>query len=242
MKYLIIDSDKPGRRKLKKMLFEINFRATVLEARNSEEAISQFKYHRPEVVLMDTNLPDMDGMDLVHHFSSYEHVFSIILTTANKDYGIQAYEYDVADYLLKPLEIDRLTRAIQKAEWFNKNRQPKFSSTDSRSHLAVNMKGKVKLVPLQDIYYLKAEEKFVVVRTKSDERYYMNETLNNLEKDLGSHFMRIHRNALISVTQIDGMEKTEDERWLVVFKDIDDKLLVSRRQKSNISRWLKKCA
>ncbi|NKB61383.1 MAG: response regulator [Gammaproteobacteria bacterium] len=241
MKYLIIDRDAKDRRKLKKILLKMNPRGVILESTSGSDAIRLFRFHQPEVILTETDLGDMSGFEVSLHCSSAPYFSSTILTTSNGKQALEAFDSDAIDYLVKPIQPERLERALQKATWFSKNRFTESGMAENRSHIAVSMKGKVKLVPLQEICYFKAENKYIVVKTAT-ETYYMNETLNNIERDLGDEFIRAHRNALISVRHIDGLEKTEDELWYVLFKNIDDRLQISRRQKPSIRRCLRKCS
>ena len=241
MKYLIVDPDSKNRRKLKKTLLSVNQRAVILETGDGNDAMRLFRFHQPEVVFTELELGDMNGLDLVPVFSGSPYYSSTIVVTNNKEHAIGAFDANATDYLIKPVSAERLQQALQKANLYSRNRFVEAGMSDNRSHIAVNMKGKMKLVPLSDICYFKAENKYIVVKTVN-ESYQMNETLNNIERSLGDEFIRAHRNALISVKHIDGLEKTPDELWYVLFKNIDDRLQISRRQKPNIRRWLRKCS
>ncbi len=114
----------------------------------------------------------------------------------------------------------------------------KDADVRKRSHIAVSLRDRIKLVSLDDIYYFKAENKYIVIHTKS-EQHLITGTLNDLEKELGEGFIRIHRNVLVSTRYLEGLEKNEDARWCVLFGGIDDKLEISRRQTPNIRKWLR---
>ena len=107
-----------------------------------------------------------------------------------------------------------------------------------RSHIAVSLRDRIKLVSLDDIYYFKAENKYIVIHT-SDKQYLITGTLNDLEDELDQRFIRIHRNALISTAYLEGLEKNENGRWCAIFADKEERLEISRRQTPNIRKWLK---
>ena len=107
-----------------------------------------------------------------------------------------------------------------------------------RSHIAVSLRDRIKLVSLDDIYYFKAENKYIVIHT-SDKQYLITGTLNDLEDELDQRFIRIHRNALISTSYLEGLEKNQNGRWCAIFVDKEERLEISRRQTPNIRKWLK---
>jgi two-component system response regulator AlgR len=239
MKYLIIDDENLARTRLREMLTRIDPQAEVIEAENGEDAMEQFEQHKPSLVLVDIRMPGISGIELAYHLSSVERPPAVIFTTAYNEYALEAFEANAIDYLLKPIQFDRLMRALKKADPLTKTQSLALKrGEEERSHIAVSQKGKIKLVPLHTVCYFKAENKYVAIRTLN-EQYLITETLNNLEKDLGSSFMRVHRNALISTRFLEGLEKIDEGRWCVLFRDIDDKLEISRRQTPIIRGWLR---
>ncbi|MEM7195030.1 MAG: LytTR family DNA-binding domain-containing protein [Pseudomonadota bacterium] len=238
MKYLIIDDEPIARVRLREMLGRIDPSGYILEAENGEEAMSIYEQEAAEVLLVDIRMPGISGIELAYHLSALDNPPAVIFTTAYNEYALEAFEANAIDYLLKPIQQDRLKRALAKADPITKSQGNALKEGGSRSHIAVNQKGKIKLVPLHQICYFRAENKYVAVRTR-DARYLINETLNQLEEDMDDEFIRVHRNALISTRFLEGLEKIDDNRWCVLFQDIDDKLEISRRQTPTIRRWLR---
>ena len=238
MKYLIIDDEFLARARLKELLQRIEPDAEVIEAENGQQAIEMCESHKPQTALVDIRMPGISGIELVYHLSALPATPSIIFTTAYSEYALEAFDANAIDYLLKPVQIDRLKRALEKAYPISKLQTESLRKSTRARHISISQKGKIKLIPIQNICYLKAENKYVLVKTPHEE-YLMNDTLNNLEKELGEDFIRVHRNALISTRHLEGLEKNDDGQWCVFFRGIPDQIEISRRQTPVIRNWLK---
>lgn len=238
MKYLVIDDEFLARARLKELLLRIDPSAEVFEAENGQQAIDFCEKHEPDTALVDIRMPGISGIELVYHFSALEKTPAVIFTTAYSEYALEAFDANAIDYLLKPVQIDRLKRALQKANPISETQSESLRKTSRSMHISISQKGKIKLVPIQNICYLKAENKYVMVKTAKEE-YLMNDTLNNLETELGEDFLRVHRNALISTEHLEGLEKNDEGQWCVFFRGIDDTIEISRRQTPTIRAWLK---
>ena len=239
MKYLVVDDEHLARARLKELVARIRPEAEIIEASNGEEAITQFETYKPSLALVDIRMPGIGGIELAYHLSSVEQPPAVIFTTAHNEYALQAFDANAIDYLLKPIEVERLNRALQKAEPLSdKQNQVLKKGDELRTHISVKERGRLKLIPLGDIGYFKAGNKYVTAKTRKAE-YLLTETLNQLEEQLSHQFIRIHRNALISTKYLEGIEKISEDKWQVFFQVFDEKLEVSRRQKPIIRSWLK---
>ncbi len=239
MKYLVVDDEHLARARLQELVKRINPDAEVYEAANGEDAIQQFENYKPELALVDIRMPGIGGIELAYHLSSTDQPPAVIFTTAHNEYALQAFDANAIDYLLKPIKLERLQRALAKAEPLSlQQNQILKRGEEQRTHIAVRQRGRLKLISLGEIGFFKAENKYVVVKTK-DAEYLINETLNQLEEELGDAFIRSHRNTLISTKYLEGMEKVDEDRWQVFFKGFEEKLEVSRRQKPVIRNWLR---
>lgn len=239
MKYLVIDDEFLARARLTELLTRIDPGAIIIEAENGQQAIDLCEQHEPNTALVDIRMPGISGIELVYHLSALPHSPAIIFTTAHSEYALEAFDANAIDYLLKPIQIDRLKRALQKAHPITSLQTESLRKTTRSMHLSISQKGKIKLVPIQNICFLKAENKYVLVKTDKAE-FLMSDTLNNLEQELGDNFIRVHRNALISTDHLEGLEKNEDGQWCVTFRGLPDKVEISRRQTPIIRSWLKK--
>ena len=234
---LIADDEAPARARLRDLLDECRESfplAIVDEARSGREVLGVLNREKVDVVLLDIRMPDMDGMETARHIAGMDHPPAIIFTTAFDAYALKAFEVNAIDYLLKPIRLERLLAALNKVGGGPPvSRQALAAAANQpRRHLSVHERGKIHLVPIADILYLRAELKYVTVRTVERE-HLVEESLTHLEEEFESGFVRIHRNCLVARTAISGFERNVDEAesgWAVVIKATGEKLPVSRRQ------------
>ena len=239
MKYLVVDDEYLARARLNELIKQIDPNAEVIESENGEEAIQLFEIHHPRLALVDIRMPGIGGMELAYHLSGVEQPPAVIFTTAHNEYALQAFEANAIDYLLKPIQLERLRRAIVKAGPLTaQQNQVLVGGEEQRTHISVRERGRIKLIALKDIGFFKADNKYVVVKTMEAE-YLINETLNQLEQELGDEFIRVHRNSLVSTRYLDGIEKIGSDKYQVFLHQFDEKLEVSRRQKPVIRSWIK---
>jgi two-component system, LytTR family, response regulator AlgR len=234
---LIADDEGPARARLRDLLDECREKfplAIVDEARNGREALDVLNREKVDIVLLDIRMPEMDGLEAARHIAGMEQRPAIIFTTAFDAYAIKAFEVNAIDYLLKPIRVERLLTALGKTRSAPPvTRQALDAAANQpRRHLSVHERGKIHLVPLVEVLYLRAELKYVTVRTAQRE-YLVEESLTSLEEEFGDAFVRIHRNCLVARIAIAGFERNAEESesgWAVVIRDTGEKLPVSRRQ------------
>ena len=237
---IIIDDEAPARTRLRDLLADAMGEVpneVVAEAANGELAIEAMNGHPIDVALVDIRMPGMDGIELARHISRLDRPPTIIFVTAYDNYAVQAFELNAIDYLLKPVRLPRLIAALQKAQQSRASTLPTTAFAQiqqgARSHLSCHERGRLLLIPLQDILYLKAELKYVTARTAHRE-YLLDESLTRLEEEFSAHFIRLHRSTLAARDAITGFEKSSEEdgenQWQALLRDIPEKLPVSRRQ------------
>ncbi len=192
-----------------------------------------------DVVLADIRMPGMDGLELAGHLGGMEYPPAVIFTTAYDNYAVQAFDLNAIDYLLKPVRTQRLLTALQKAR---PSRPPdgtlladigQATRGGGRTHLSCHERGRLLLVPLKEVLYLKADLKYVTARTR-DREYLLDETLTHLEQEFADRFIRLHRSVLVARDALAGFEKAADEDaegygWALL-RGVSEKLPVSRRQ------------
>lgn len=231
---LIADDEAPARNRMRDLLAEIENVAVVAEAKNGKEALDLALQSKPDLMLLDIRMPVMDGIEAAQHAQKIEPKPHIIFTTAFDAYAIKAFDLNAIDYLLKPIRLERLQTAINKAHAM----QPKQIAAlkplqKMRSHLSIHERGRVLLVPIETIIYLRAELKYVTVRT-AEREYLIEESLTNLEAEFGERFIRLHRNSLVAPQFIAGYEKRlnqdNEQQWVAMLKDIPETVAISRRQ------------
>jgi len=234
---LIADDEAPARSRLRDLLDECreSFSLVIVdEARTGREVLSVLEREKVDVVLLDIRMPDMDGMEAAQHIAGMEAPPAIIFTTAFDSYAIKAFEVNAIDYLLKPIRRERLLAALGKARTAPAvSRQALDAAANQpRRHLSIHERGKIHLVPVIEVLYLRAELKYVTVKTAQRE-YLVEESLQHLEEEFEGAFVRVHRSCLVARDAISGFERNSEESesgWAVVIRATGEKLPVSRRQ------------
>jgi two-component system response regulator AlgR len=185
----------------------------------------------------------MDGLEAAMHLQGLENPPSIIFTTAYDEHALQAFEVNAVDYLLKPIRKERLDTALQKASPVSRKQLTEVNKASDqkavRSHISVHMRGRITLIPVHDIIYFIADNKYVTVRT-AGEQHLIEESLVSLEEEFSEQFLRIHRSSLVNTNYLRGMEKNAAGHWRVLLKDVDEKLVVSRRHTPQVRRWVRR--
>jgi two-component system response regulator AlgR len=241
MKLLIVDDEKPARARLVRLVEGLGSHQIVGEAENGNEALTSAESCEPDIILMDIRMPGMDGIQAARHLSRLPHPPAVIFTTAFADHALEAFETHAIDYLLKPVRKERLQSALEAASKPNRAQSSLndevLSGIEARQHICARVRGNLVLVPIEDIYYFQADQKYVTVRHSGGE-VLIEEPLKNLETEFADRFYRIHRNALISLTKLSGMKSSRDSHQ-VIFKDIDNTLEVSRRHLPAVRKIIK---
>ena len=242
MRMLICDDEALARQRLRHLAENLEQVDVIGEAVNGKEALLLCHQHSPDIVLLDIRMPVMDGIEAARHLAEHEHPPAVIFTTAYGDHALSAFEANAVDYLLKPIRLERLQQALVRAhslnhaQWQALNDAGDFSR--ARTHLCARRQDTVSLIPISDICYLQADQKYVTVRHLHGEDL-IEESLKSLETEFAPDFIRIHRNALVARTYLAGIEKTKDGRLLARFSDCPDTLEISRRHASQVRKWLK---
>ncbi|MBS1270449.1 MAG: Transcriptional regulatory protein YpdB [Gammaproteobacteria bacterium] len=239
MRVLVVDDEKLARARLRELIEASGEHSIVAEAANGNEAIEQSVELKPDCVLMDIRMPAMDGLEAAMHLQSLDTPPSVIFTTAYDQHALEAFEVNAVDYLLKPIRRDRLNTALQKAKRISKKQLQQLNKSQEepsgRSHISVRMRDRITLIPIPDVIYFVADNKYVTIRTATDQ-HLIEDSLVSLESEFKDRFLRIHRNALVAVDCIRGIEKQPSGRWQVVLKSVDEKLDVSRRHTPSVRR------
>lgn len=237
LKLLIADDEAPARNRLRELLADISHIDIVADAKNGLEALDLANDHQPDIVLLDIRMPSMDGIEAAQHLQKMTKPPAIIFTTAFDSYAMQAFDINAVDYLLKPIRFERLQTAINKARALLPTQLAALAPlTPQRTHLSINERGRILLVPIHEVIYLRAELKYITVRT-AEREYLIEESLTHLEQEFSNIFIRLHRNCLVANAYILGYEKRSGEnsqncetQWVALLKDVPETIGVSRRQ------------
>ena len=243
MKLLIVDEETPARERLRRLLEEIGDNEVIGEARNGEEALAQCAQFLPDVVLLDVRMPGISGIEIARHIDSLEDPPAVIFTTAYDQYAVDAFETEAVGYLLKPVRKEKLAHALRHAARISPSRLVKVAQSarlaQRREQICARLGEQLRLIPVTDIYYFLADQKYVTVRHKGGENL-IDESLKSLAEEFATDFVRIHRNALVAEKQISAVERTEDGRYAVRVRDCPEVLLeVSRRHAAELLRRIR---
>jgi two-component system response regulator AlgR len=237
LRVVITDDEAPARSRMRDLLQDCAATLPIElvgEAANGRELIELLQERDADLVLLDIRMPEMDGLEAAQHLQKLPEPPKIIFTTAFDAYAVKAFELHAVDYLLKPIRLRRLFDAVSRARAVTPLRLDvlKELTPEARTHLSVQERGRVILVPVPEIVYLRAELKYVSIRTR-DRELLLEESLSRLEQEFADTFVRIHRSCLVAKAHLTGFEKAAEDGeggWMAVLKGVDEKLPVSRRQ------------
>lgn len=246
LRVLIVDDEAPARARLRDVLGDIcatQPNRVIGLAANGVEALRLLESEPADVVLADIRMPVMDGVELARHLRRLEHPPAMIFTTAYDQYAVQAFDLSAVDYLLKPVRAERLADALSKVR---RRAQPGEDvlaglATEARQHFSVSERGRILLVPVADVLYLRAELKYVTARTVERD-YLLDESLVQLEQEFATRFLRIHRNCLVAREGVAGVERAGEQEgeahWDILLHGLAERLPVSRRQWPTVKQAL----
>jgi two-component system, LytTR family, response regulator AlgR len=238
IRVLIVDDEEPARSRLRELLEDCRAElphSVAGEAANGVEGLQMVTASGAHVVLVDIHMPEMSGIEFARHLQVLERPPAVIFVTAHDQYAVEAFEVNALDYLTKPVRATRLLAALKKAASGTRLTRGMLESIDPapRRHFSVAERGRVTLVPVTEVIYLRAELKYVTLRTRARE-HLVDESLTQIELEFGSVFVRIHRNCLVARRLIRGFERGAEaegeDAWSVVLDGLEERLPVSRRQ------------
>lgn len=244
LRVFIVDDEPPARNRLRDLLNDCKDQLSldiVGEAGNGKEALDKLSEIPADVVLLDIRMPQMDGIEVARHLNNLPKPPVVIFTTAYDAYAIKAFDLHAIDFLLKPIRLGRLFEALNRAREAVPLQTEVLRELlpEPRKNLSSRERGKIHLIPIEQILYLRAELKYITVRT-AEREYLLEESLTDLEKEFAARFVRIHRNCLVAKDAIAGFEKGGDEGesgWLVKLKGLNELLGISRRQQHIVKEF-----
>ncbi len=241
MKCLVVDDESLARLRLTRLLEDMGEWKVCGEAANGKQALQQVQQLRPDLVLMDIRMPGMDGLEAARHIVQLENPPALVFATAYGDHALEAFEAQAVDYLLKPIHPQRLRQALDKARRLSSAQLEQLKNSQAgsrRTHLCARKRGNLELIPIEEVIYLQADNKYVTV-CSATQQILMEESLKSLEQEFAGYFIRIHRNALVAVRAIRGLEKTAEGHSCVLLEGVDERLEVSRRLLPDVRKRIK---
>ncbi len=242
MNILVVDDEELARQRIHSLLKDHDDYTICAEAENGAEALMMVERHQPDLILLDISMPVMDGLEVAKHLAGMPNPPAVIFTTAYGEYALEAFSTKATGYLMKPIRQEQLLKSLQQARSLNRAQRTGVDSGEEagagRKHICARMRGNLELIPIEDVFYFQADQKYVTVRHKKGE-VIIEESLKSLETDLSDKFIRIHRNALVAKSRISGLAKTNIGRVKVKIDNIEDQLEVSRRHVAEIRRFVR---
>lgn len=234
---LLVDDEPPARMRLRTLLADIaaDFPHCIVGEAGDGVAALELLAHTPaDIALIDIRMPRMDGIELAQQLAGLNQPPAVVFVTAHDEFALKAFDLAAADYLMKPARAARLLDALKKAQRLVPGGVLlQTLAPAGRTRLRVVERGSVLLVPMVDVLYLRAEQKYVTVRTAQHE-YLLEESLGQLEVEFSSRLMRIHRNCLVSINAVAGVVRAADAagepHWALRLHGVPEHLPVSRRQ------------
>jgi len=239
MRILVVDDELPARERLKQLIDELDDCEIVGEAANGQQALQLSQQLQPDVVLLDVRMPGLSGIEVAQHFNSLDAPPAVIFATAYDEYAVDAFEAEAIGYLLKPVRKEKLARALRHAGRVSNTRLRQLQQSPGleqrRAHICARLGENLRLIPVIDIRYFLAEQKFTTVKHHNGTDL-IDESLKDLSGEFGDDFIRIHRNALVAEKAIAKIERDTLGQYRICLRDSDETLPISRRHASAVLR------
>jgi len=252
MRILIVDDEPLARARLATLVGDCTSPPCEVagQAESVREALEWLQSNTADVVLLDIQMPGTPGTALAAQLQQLAQPPAVVFVTAHSEHALAAFELDAADYLTKPVSRERLAAALARAARRQPAVAPAAAEDSETPMLVVSERGRVVRVPVAEVLYLKAELKYVTLRTAA-RSWVLDDSLTELEQRLGDRFLRIHRNALVARNAVRALERrriadADDEGdgaemgWAVQVAATGEWLAVSRRQASAVREAIEK--
>jgi two-component system response regulator AlgR len=242
MRVLVVDDETPARERLRRLLEGLDNCSVCGEAATGQAALDLSEERLPDILLMDIRMPGMDGLEAARHLLALEQPPAIIFTTAYNDHALEAFEMHAVDYLLKPVRRERLAEALENARRLTRVQAAALQQAGehgtARTRICARVRGSLQLIPVEEVRYFQADQKYVTVATPEGQ-VLIEETLKSLEDEFREQFIRVHRNALVAVRYLCGLEKDAGGHFRVQLERVDEQLEVSRRHIADVRQRIK---
>ena len=241
MKVLIVDDEQLARDRLVRMLNDIPGYEVVGQAGNGMQAVEKCEASQPDVVLLDIRMPGMDGLEAARHMAVMDEPPAVVFCTAYEEHAVEAFKVQAVGYLLKPVRRDDLIDVLNSATRTNKAQLAALAAGEGsqRTHISARTRKGIELVPVDDVRYLQADQKYVTLRHGGGE-LLIDETLHELEMEFGNRFIRVHRNALVATKFIEGLERNEEGHYQIRVQGVPTGIDISRRHVSAVRKYIRK--
>lgn len=241
-KTIIIDDEQLARQRIKRLLAAYDEVDIIGEAENGQEGLAIIEQLQPDLIFLDIEMPILNGFEMLSKLKNHP---KVVFTTAYDQYAIKAFEEGSIDYLLKPIELERLDKTIKKLKQTNLAAAAPIAIEDllrqingkkSIKTLTVKIGDKILLVKLSDIVHIQAEDKYVFLHTVDGKKHLTDFTLSTLEEKLPEEFVRIHRSDMINTDYIKEIRKGFNGALIFVLNNLNETRVTSSRSNSEALR------
>jgi two-component system response regulator AlgR len=237
LRAVIVDDEPPARERLRSLLAEAGGVDLVGEAGNGVEALELVDKLAPDVLLLDVRMPGIDGLEVARQLAKRLEPPAVIFTTAFDEYALQAFESEAIAYLLKPIRAEKLRAALAKAGRLTWPQLQQVAAAArepaQRSHIGVRGRDGLKLIPIDEVFFFHADQKYTTVKHVKGEDL-IEDSLKTLEDEFAQGFVRIHRNALVNTKFLERIARDATGQHFVHLRDLPDALEVSRRMAGDL--------
>lgn len=250
LKLLIVDDERPARQKLRRLVSADPAVGAVLEAADAPSAVELIRAESPDVVLLDVEMPGMDGFGVLEALAPEERPH-VVFVTAYDQYAVRAFDAHAVDYVLKPFDAERLARALDRARAAAAGRhdrearrrleralaEVRSERPERLERLLVESDGRARLLPLGEVERFESAKNYVVVHT-AGERYRLRTTLERLEERLDpAEFVRVHRSTIVRVDCVAELQPWTHGDYVVLLHG-GARVRLSRRYRDRLERFL----
>ncbi|GAB2608882.1 LytTR family DNA-binding domain-containing protein [Emticicia sediminis] len=229
MKTILIDDEPLAIGRLKRLLGKFEDFEIIAEAKNGQEGLEKVTQLKPDVIFLDIEMPEMTGFEML---AQLDFMPLVVFATAYDQYAIRAFEENSIDYLLKPIETERLEKTVDKLRKLKSNTSDssmnnsllqlieQFKPKKDIHSISVKSGEKILFIPLTEISFFEAEDKYVFLNTTDGKQYLTNYTIASLEEKLPENFTRVSRSSIINSLLIKELQKYFSGKYLVIMRDI----------------------
>ncbi|MFI1771674.1 LytR/AlgR family response regulator transcription factor [Thalassobellus citreus] len=246
-KTIIIDDEPPARLGLQNLLLEFPETFHVIDvAQNATEAIEKINRLKPDLIFLDIEMPKRNGFDVLQEIDTMP---IVVFCTAYEHYALKAFETNSIDYLVKPVEFERLEKTVKKLKSFNKNvsnhdilKVIKELSEEKKekqmTSITVKKKDKLIFVKLEDVFYFQSDNNYVTIFSKGG-NYLLEIAISALEQKLPEHFLRVHRGVIINTNSVIEVQKHFNSRYVITLNNkMQTKITTGRSYLNQIKSWM----
>lgn len=228
LRAMIVDDEAPARSELRFLLEQTGKIGSINEASSVRSAIEMLMENRVDVVFLDISMPGASGLQLAEALHKLKNPPAVVFVTAYSDHAVEAFEVDATDYLMKPVEEERLDQAINKV--IARVKPMLDGGKSSIERIPVEKGGRKVLIPVEQIRYIMAKDDYSCIFTE-DDRYLSTTSLAQFESKLGDFgFFRVHRRYIVNLANVEDVETVPSGAIQLGVSGVEDRIPVSRRR------------